>query len=170
MRIDDDHMYHGAALVQIAEHEMFTAINALKVGNRIVRSAYTVNEDTAVYFKYASEPTPAFNEYQFTFRANHLDDLRSISSTSRDTYIALICVQAREICCVPYDTLTDLVSRRKYAHRSAEDQYVVLVTAEKGKQLRLYMNQPGQKKKILGGAQLVSRGAFPSVIFSGGFR
>jgi len=31
MNIDDNHMYHGAALIQIAEHPQFTAINSLKV-------------------------------------------------------------------------------------------------------------------------------------------
>ncbi len=32
MTIHDDHMYHGAALIQIAEHPQFTAINSLKLG------------------------------------------------------------------------------------------------------------------------------------------
>ena len=31
MNIKDDHFYHGAALIQIAEDKRFTAINALKV-------------------------------------------------------------------------------------------------------------------------------------------
>jgi len=28
MRINDDHMYHGAALTQIVEHPTFKAVNA----------------------------------------------------------------------------------------------------------------------------------------------
>ena len=32
MKIRDDHMFHGAALIQIAEHPRFTAINSLVVG------------------------------------------------------------------------------------------------------------------------------------------
>lgn len=34
MKIHDDHLYHGAALTQIAEHPLFIAINALKVGGK----------------------------------------------------------------------------------------------------------------------------------------
>ena len=28
MKIDDDHLYHGSALLQITEHPTFTAINS----------------------------------------------------------------------------------------------------------------------------------------------
>lgn len=34
MKIHDDHLYHGAALTQIAEDDQFTAINALKLGGK----------------------------------------------------------------------------------------------------------------------------------------
>jgi len=30
VHIDDDHMFHGAALTQIAEHPAFTAINSFE--------------------------------------------------------------------------------------------------------------------------------------------
>ena len=37
MRIDKDHLYYGAAVIQIAEHPSFTAINDFKgsSGNRV---------------------------------------------------------------------------------------------------------------------------------------
>ena len=56
MKINDDHMYHGAALTQIAEHPQFTAINAFKHANRPSRSAFRINDDIGVYLKYASKP------------------------------------------------------------------------------------------------------------------
>jgi hypothetical protein len=34
MKIADDHLYHGAALLQIAEHAQFTAINRLTTTKR----------------------------------------------------------------------------------------------------------------------------------------
>jgi hypothetical protein len=51
MKIHDDHLYHGAALTQIAEHHLFTAINALKIGDNTIRVAYRINDLIAVYFK-----------------------------------------------------------------------------------------------------------------------
>ena len=55
MKIQDEHFYHGAVLNQIAEHEQFTAINALTVYGKKVKGAYKVNNDIAVYLKYASK-------------------------------------------------------------------------------------------------------------------
>src|SRR6266446_1345266 len=72
MTIDDDHMYHGAGLIQIAEHPQFTAINSLKHDGAVVANAFKVNDEIAIYLKYATKPTKAFKEYQFTFTNNHL--------------------------------------------------------------------------------------------------
>ena len=69
MKINDDHMYHGAALTQIAEHEQFTAINAFEHGGKTSRSAFIVNHDIGVYLKYAGKPVGRYKEYQFTFLA-----------------------------------------------------------------------------------------------------
>ncbi len=44
MKINDDHMFHGAALTQIAEHELFTSINAVRGSGKLSRSAFRVNE------------------------------------------------------------------------------------------------------------------------------
>ena len=48
MHIDDDHLYHGSALIQIAEHPHFTAINSLKVKGKLVRAAYKINDQMEV--------------------------------------------------------------------------------------------------------------------------
>jgi hypothetical protein len=45
MKINDDHMYRGAALTQIAEHPRFTAINAFKFS----RSAFKANDGIGIY-------------------------------------------------------------------------------------------------------------------------
>ena len=81
MRIYDDHMYHGSALIQIAEHPQFTAINSLKNHGGTVRTACRVNDEIAVYLKYASKPTRSHHpEYPFTFKDTQLQELEEIAA------------------------------------------------------------------------------------------
>lgn len=77
----------------------------------------------------------------------------------------MICVDAREVCVMTVDELHDLIDRRQKANGGPEDQYTVLVTAQAGKSLRVYLNQPGKKGTILGKAIVVTRNAFPDVLF-----
>jgi hypothetical protein len=165
MNIDDDHMYHGAALIQIAEDQRFTAINSFKLGGTVSRSAYRINDDIGVFLKYATKPTPAHREYGFTFQAPHLMELSAIAKASKSTFVAMVCVKARQICCVPYAEIIAMIEARKAAKGALEDHYVLLVTAPKGKSFRLYMNAPGVKNTMLGMPLIVSRNAFPSLIF-----
>ena len=57
MKIDDDHMYHGAVLLQIAEHPRFTAINTIELSGQKSRSAYRINDRIGIFLKYASKPS-----------------------------------------------------------------------------------------------------------------
>ena len=166
MKIDDDHMYHGAALIQIAEDPQFTAINSFKLAAGVSRSAYRINDDIGVYLKYASKPTPAFREYGFTFQKQHLAELEEIAKATTNVFVALVCVKARQICCVRYSDLTKMVEARKNAKGAAEDQYLILITLPAGKSFRVYVNKPGVKKTMLGKALVVSRNDFPSVVFT----
>src|SRR5215813_6955654 len=108
MRIHDDHMFHGSALIQIAEHPQFTSINSLRHGGMIVPTAFEVNNDIAVYLKYATKPSASFKEYQFTFRESQLRDLDAIAQVHPRTFIGLVCVRNREICCLRHSELKDL--------------------------------------------------------------
>jgi len=165
VRIDDDHMYHGAALIQIAEHPQFTAINSLKLGGNVVQLAYKVNDEIAVYLKYAGKSVPKFGEYPFTFLDSHLTELSNIAEANPKTFVALVCVRDREVCCLTYAQLQQLITRRKTAKGEPEKQYVVLVTVPKGKSMRVYVNAPGVKKKTLGKSLLINRNAFPGSLF-----
>jgi len=168
MHVHDDHMYHGAALIQIAEHEQFTAINALKIQGEVIPVAYRINDDIAVYLKYASKPSAnKFKEYPFTFKEDQLEELESIFEANQKLFIALVCVKDRCICCISYDQLKDLLQRRKDAKGVIEEQYAVLVTASKRKAFRVYVNAPGKKNKTLGTALVVARNRFPVAIFNG---
>lgn len=165
VKIRDDHMYHGSALIQIAEHSSFTAINSLKIGRRVISMAYMINDDAAVYLKYASKPNKTLGEYQFTFLVDHLKDLSDIAKRHDKVFVVLVCVADREICYIEYSQLAAMIAARKAAKGSDEEQYTVLVTAPKGKGLRIYMNAPGKKNTTLG-STIVSRNGFPDVIFA----
>lgn len=165
MHVHDDHLYHGAALIQVAEHPQFTAINSLKNGGAVVPVAYKINDEIALYLKYASKPKAPFREYPFTFHKEHLEQLGQIAKTNPKTFVALVCVKDREVCCLSYDQLRAIVARRKAEKGVEEDQYVILVTAPAGKGLRAYVNAPGKKKAILGKPLIVARNAFPGAMF-----
>lgn len=164
MKIRDDHLYHGAALIQIAEHDQFTAINSLKIGKKVSRVAYKINDDIAVYFKYASQPKKPYSEYVFTFNQEHLDDLTKIDRASGKTFIALVCVKDREICCFNYSKLSEMAQARATRAKQKEPSLNVMVTVPKGKSLRVYVNAPGERGISLG-ESIISRSLFPNVIF-----
>jgi hypothetical protein len=130
----------------------------------IVRGAYKINNEIAVYLKYASEKTQAYDEYVFTFQEDHRRQLAMIADSNQKTFLVLVCVQDREICCISYERFKGLIDLRRKAKGALEDQYSVLVTSPRNKQLRVYVNVPGKKRQKLGEFQ-VKRSAFPDVIF-----
>ena len=166
MKIDDDHMYHGAALIQIAEDPQFTAINSFKGKLASYENAYRVNSDIAVYLKYCSNPNNSHQEYVFTFNQANLAELEAIAKVVPNTFLSLVCVKAREVCCLPYSELMRLIRRRTKAAGRVENQYIVLVTARKNEGLHVYVNAPHQKKRKLGNDIIINRKAFPSALFN----
>lgn len=162
MKIDDDHMYHGAALIQIAEHPQFTAINSVKIKNKVEENTFQVNQTIAVHLKYASQPNGSHEEFVFTFNKRHLEMLRKLTHNS--VFVGLVCVGAREICCLSLEQLEDLIQARKGKAGGPEPQYTVLVTVRKGRQFHVYMNAPGTKGSMVGDRK-VARNAFPDCLF-----
>jgi len=165
MRIDKDHLYHGAALIQIAEHPQFTAINSLRIDGVPLSNSYKINDGIGVHLKYASKPTNSLDEYPFTF---HQDVLRELAETNKvvdKLFIALVCVEDMEICCLAYDELCELVEKRRARKGSEETQYVILVTAHTGKRLRAYIKAPGMRKTPLGRPRVIGRSVYPRVLF-----
>lgn len=164
MRIDDDHLYHGAALNQIAEDPHFTAINVLPSG-ALLGNSYRINDDIGIHLKYASSPVGNAREYKFTFPAEHLTDLSRLGSKVSKMFVALVCVHDRQICCLTLEQLKTLITRRREAIGSNEEQYVLLVTLPENKSFRVYVSVPGQRGRILGKAMIIPRNTFPSRIF-----
>jgi hypothetical protein len=166
MKIDDDHLYHGAALNQVAEDPHFTAINVLAAGGTKLSNSYRINDDIGLHLKYSSKPMGAAKEYKFTFPAAHLADLQTIRGLVKKTFVALVCVEDRHICCLSLPQLEELVERRRNAIGSVEDQYVVLVTLPEGGRFRVYVSVPGQRGQMLGKPLVIPRNCFPSSLFS----
>ena len=113
MKIDDNHMYHGAALLQIAEHPRFTAINTIEVLGQKSRNVYRINDSYGIFLKYASKPSENLGEYAFTFTDAHLEELDAVSSRMTKTVIALVCVKDREIAGLTFPQLEKLVELRR---------------------------------------------------------
>lgn len=165
MKICDYHMYHGAALIQVAEDERFTAINSLKTGTELHHNAYKINDEIVLFLKYASDIKPPHNEYLFTFTREHLKALKEIYKTNPSTFIAMVCVGDREICCLSYEELDNLIDSREAEKGSKENQYTILVTVHSGESMRVYVNSPGVKNTMVGESMVVKRNGFPSKIF-----
>jgi hypothetical protein len=164
MRIHDDHMYHGAALTQIAEHPAFTAINAFKNNGEKSRCAFRINDAIGIYVKYASAPKGTYSEYPFTFQHQHREELALLNEKCGKVFVVLVCIKDKEICVLSFDELNRLIAVRQRALGKAEEQYQVLVTAPANKQFRVYVNRPGVKGKMLGTIR-VRRKAFPDELF-----
>jgi len=164
MKIHDDHMYHGAALTQVAEHPQFTAINAFKNNADTSRCGFLVNHDIGIYLKYATKKTKTFGEFVFTFTSTNIAEIDALSKKADKTFIVFVCVQAKEICCIRRTELQSLIAKRRAARGHDEDIYAVLVTVPSGKSCRVYMNYPGERKRSLGQV-IVPRKRFPNAIF-----
>ena len=165
MKINDDHMYHGAALTQIAEHPAFTAINAFKNNGDKSRCAFRINDSIGAFIKYASTPKGRYNEYLFTFQKAHLDELALLREKSGKVFAVLVCIKDKEICVLSDAELNQLIALRERVFGGPEDQYQIVVTAPANKQFRVYVNRPGVKGKMMGEIK-VKRSAFPDALFS----
>jgi len=109
MHIHQRHLYHGAALIQIAEHPEFTAINPFLIDGENSHNAYRINDNTGIYAKYASNPNASTSDYLFTFNQENLDELANVDELCGKLFVALICISSSSICCLGYDQLMTLI-------------------------------------------------------------
>ncbi|HEU0123583.1 MAG TPA: hypothetical protein VFQ91_23835 [Bryobacteraceae bacterium] len=167
MHINNDHMYHGAALTQIADRPEFKAINAFD--DLKARGAFRINNDVAIYIKHAAAPTKTVHaEYLFGFSANNCADVRELENRCKKVFVVLVCVHDKEICVITSAQFNKLIADRKRDYLSAygkdEAQPTILVTARPRSQFRVYVNQ-AKKKGALIGELKVARNDFPSLLF-----
>ena len=166
MEIRDRHMYHGAAFAQIAEHEQFTAINRVNLRGGSSQGAFLVNDSIGVYLKHAREPTSPPEDYVFTFAQEHKDDLAELNEKCTKTFVVLVCVEDKHICCIPYSTFLGLVQQRIEARGEEEDQSTILLGLPAGGSFRVDMNRPYTKGEyLLEEPVIIPRNHFPRVLF-----
>ncbi|ENM5764205.1 hypothetical protein V9R53_003894 [Vibrio mimicus] len=164
MKIRLEQQNIGAAVMQIAEHEQFTAINALKFNGKPISNAFLINSHVAVLCKYATEPN-GNGEYVFTFTEDQMTTLESLLSKHDSMFFGLVCVEAGEICCLRKSEFEELLGYRKASAGKVESQYAILVTIKAGASFRVYVNAAGKKGKYAGKQLTIPRKAFPDVMF-----
>jgi hypothetical protein len=164
LKIRIEHKFIGAALMQIAEHEQFTAINSMKIEGVKINNAFKINNNIGLLCKYASEPN-ARGEYLFTFQPEHLATIKKISKANDYSFIALVCIVDSEICCLSVEDFNNLIQNRRKSTDEDEESYQILVTAQQGYSLRAYVNAAGKKGLIAGKEIIVARNAFPNSLF-----
>jgi hypothetical protein len=116
------------------------------------------------FIKYATTKTRRFGEFIFTFSTDNMAEIDALAQKAEKVFLVLVCVPAKEICCIRRTELVSLIAQRELAKGTGEDTHTVLVTAEAGNRFRVYMNVPGQRKKKLGEI-VVPRNRFPNAIF-----
>jgi len=109
-------------------------------------------------------PQNDYDEYAFNFHKDHLRELKQLNKHSYRTFIGLICVQAKEICCIDYELFLDIMEERYDKAGYKEDQYMILIAAQPKKSFRVYANMPGTRGASLT-QHIISRSDFPGVIF-----
>ena len=164
MKINDDHMYHGAALTQIAEHPVFKAINAFWSNGKKSSCAFRINDTTGIYIKYAGVPRGSASEYVFTFTQTHLAELTKLREHCTSDFAVFVCIGAKAICTLSYGQVMKLIKLRQKARGESEEQYQIIITAPANKQFRAYVNKPSRKGLMMGQTK-VARNAFPEILF-----
>ncbi|MEM8736096.1 MAG: hypothetical protein AAGG44_17840 [Planctomycetota bacterium] len=145
MKIDWKHLYHGAALTQITEHESFKALNKAddKYGH------YLVNTDRRLLAKHSEKEE---SDWSFTFQTSDVAILKGDFDSGFTTFVVLIC-GAVTIC------LLDRAQIEQILDIEADFQQWVKVSIPKP---RASMWVSGSKGKL---TNAVSHKGFPDRVF-----
>jgi hypothetical protein len=165
MKITLEQQTIGAAVMQIAEHEQFTAINALKLSGKKINNSFLVNHNTVVLCKYSSKLSP-IGEYTFSFTEENIKVIKELDKKHERLFFGLVCVEDCQICCLSAKQFKELIANRKSSADAKESSYTILVTAKPRASLRAYVNAARTRGKIAGKELTITRKAFPESIFS----
>lgn len=178
MHIDKDHLYYGAAVIQIAEDEHYTSINQFSDTNgttsQKMRCAYVVNHDTGVYLKYlkmtrrSTWDNKATHEYVFQFSRAELNKIELLATRHPKCFIGMICIESEEIICLSKAELDQLIAARLHAaiRREATYSVVVAIFSETKDRPKVYVTPPHTKNKYLGEPLIIPANLFPRKLFT----
>ncbi len=144
MKVQEQDIYHGAALTQIAEHQSFKALN--KGSERY--GHYLINADCHVFIKYSKSPK---SPWSFTFTPEQLEPLRNIQGSQADLYACLVCGH-ETICLLSQEQLEQVIDF------AAGNSQWIRVEVPKGGSCRV-IGSAGKLKKT------VPHNAFPGNLF-----
>jgi hypothetical protein len=165
MKIRTEHQNLGAALMQIAEHDSFTAINPLRIRASKINNAFLINSDTCLFLKYGQEPKSTTGEYQFTFTRDQIAPITEAAGIHPKVFIGLVLVEDQEICGLNHAQLKQMIDARAVTAGGPEDNYTVLVTANADRRLRTYTAAANRRRVKAHDALVISRSRFPAFLF-----
>lgn len=110
MKIQEQDIYHGAALTQIVEHKSFKALNrgSEKYGH------YLVNTNRHVFAKYRKTKR---SPWVFQFNAHDVQALRDTPEAAEHVFLCLICGRST-VCALTRDEIEQLIDLSQ--HNSAQ--------------------------------------------------
>ena len=172
MKIADDHLFYGSAIIQVAEDESFTAINRFQSERVDSQCAYWVNQDIGLYLKYRTEPNfeamiddKNAKVYIFVFNSETRRVIDEMANRSDRVFLGLVCVEDRQICCVSLAEYKDLLRRRFEALGEEDEQFRIQVGFTSGGKFRVYVTTPKRKGVPLGRVLRIAQSDFPSKVF-----
>ena len=144
MKIQEQDLYHGTALMQIVEHPSFKALN--KGSKRY--GHYLVNADCHIFVRYSKSDG---DTWSFTFTPDQLEPMNNIIEAAADVYVCFICGEY-SICLLNQEQIESVIDVE-----AVESQWV-RVTAPEGKSFRV----SGSSGKL---KSTVAHNAFPKKMF-----
>lgn len=144
MKIQEQDIYHGPALMQIVEHQSFKALNraSLHYGH------YLVNTDRQVFVKYRKTRR---SPWQFVFQPDELSAISTAMSSNGRVFVCLVCGHTT-ICALNEDEVVQIIDL------AATTQQSIRVEVPQGGSCRV----SGSKGKL---KRVVPHNSFPTKIF-----
>jgi hypothetical protein len=128
VKIQQQDLFHGAALTQVVEHPSFKALNKAPDGKY---GHYVLNNDKRLFLKYTTGDGP---DYWFTLSKDEVAAIKKDQAGGHTVFAVLVCSD-ETICAVPADKLWDV------ADKNPKGNQQVWVRSEAGKSMRFGRGQ-----------------------------
>jgi len=144
MKIQEQHLYHGAALTQIVQHQSFKALNraSKKYGH------YIVNTDRHVFVKYRTNKQ---SPWQHNFFPKELSTIDKEIKHNKKVFLCLVCGQ-ETVCALDADQIQVVLDLTK------KQQQWIRVDVPSGGSCHVSGSKGALKKKV-------PHNSFPDKVF-----
>ncbi|MBT6158296.1 MAG: hypothetical protein HOL01_07730 [Planctomycetaceae bacterium] len=145
MKIQDQDLFHGAALTQIVQHESFKALNR---GSKTKYGHYLINTNRHVFVKYRK---PNQSPWQHTFSEDEIDAIANQIKKRQKVFLCLVCGKTT-VCALR------IAEIKRVLDMKGEGQQWVRVEVPKGGRCHV----SGSNGRL---AKTVAHSAFPEKVF-----